>query len=319
MKFQKHMVIVLGLLLALGMTGCKSKEKENQEAYRKVGINSMAKGDYDKAIQSFQKALDMSLGKIGEEELDICYYKAAAQFAKGDYDSAIETYTALIEYDEKNAQAYYLRGSVYLHMEKEEQALKDYTKAVETGSTNYEVYEGIYENLLEKGQEEEAREYLEKALNIKPKEAADYAMQGHIYYLLDDYRQAKSSLDKAIDKNDKTALLYLAEVYQAEDKTKESQALLENYVKDNEKDSDALNKLGLMQMNEKNYEEALKYFQLGLKIKDDPNRQELLKNEIIAYEYMKDFSTAKEKMGAYLEEYPEDEEAVREYTFLKTR
>ena len=37
---------------------------------------------------------------------------------KKDYDGAIETYTSLIDYDKENANAYYLRGSVYLDTDK---------------------------------------------------------------------------------------------------------------------------------------------------------------------------------------------------------
>ena len=170
-----------------------------------------------------------------------------------------------------------------------------------------------------KGETEEAKNYLKKALDIKPKDGADYAEQGHVYYLLEDYTQAKSSLDRAIDKDDKTALLYLAEVYNATDQQEQGQALLESYVKENAKDSEALNTLGMMQMKDGNYEDALKYFQMGLKNKDAVNKQELMKNEIAAYEYSGDFESAKKTMQAYIKEYKSDEEAVREYTFLKTR
>ena len=131
MKFQKYMAVgIIGLTMALGFSGCQSENQKNQDAYRKIGINSMAEGDYDKAVKSFQKALDTSLGKIGAEEIDICYYKAAAQFAKKDYDGAIETYTSLIDYDKENANAYYLRGSVYLDTDKKDKAFKDYKNAV---------------------------------------------------------------------------------------------------------------------------------------------------------------------------------------------
>ena len=68
-----------------------------------------------------------------------------------------------------------------------------------------------------------------------------------------------------------------------------------------------------------NYEDALKYFQMGLKNKDAVNKQELMKNEIAANEYSGDFESAKKTMQAYIKEYKSDEEAVREYTFLKTR
>lgn len=320
MKIKKYITITaVSIMVCLSLWGCKNKDRENQEAYRKIGINSMVEGDYEKAIESFQKALDISMGKIGAEELDICYYKAAAQYANGDYEDALDTYTALIKYDKKNANAYFLRGSVYLNTNQGKKALKDYEKAVEVDSGNYEMYEGIYQNLKNSGQEEEAVKYLEKALDIKPKEGADYAQRGHIYYLMEDYDNAKKNLDKAIDKNDKTALLYLAEVYNALGQVENAQALLENYVKDNAGDSEALNTLGMMQLNDGNYEDALKYFELGLKVKNAPNRQELLKNQIAAYEYMGDFESAKEKMKSYLKEYPNDESALREETFLKTR
>ena len=79
----------------------------------------------------------------------------------------------------------------YTHLK----AFKDYKNAVKYAGREYEIYEGIYENLTNKGETEEAKNYLKKALDIKPKDGADYAEQGHVYYLLEDYTQAKSSLD----------------------------------------------------------------------------------------------------------------------------
>ena len=44
-----------------------------------------------------------------------------------------------------------------------------------------------------------------------------------------------------------------------------------------------------------------------------------IKNEIIAYEYSGDFASAKECMEDYIEKYPDDSDAEREYQFLETR
>ena len=49
------------------------------------------------------------------------------------------------------------------------------------------------------------------------------------------------------------------------------------------------------------------------------DEQNLRRNEILAYEYKGDFASAKEKMASYVEDYPEDETAAREYQFLQTR
>lgn len=42
-------------------------------------------------------------------------------------------------------------------------------------------------------------------------------------------------------------------------------------------------------------------------------------SEITVYEQQGDFDTALQKMEIYLESYPDDTDAQREYTFLKTR
>lgn len=47
--------------------------------------------------------------------------------------------------------------------------------------------------------------------------------------------------------------------------------------------------------------------------------QKLMASEITVYEQQGDFDTALQKMEIYLESYPDDADAQREYTFLKTR
>jgi hypothetical protein len=52
---------------------------------------------------------------------------------------------------------------------------------------------------------------------------------------------------------------------------------------------------------------------------DGGSLHELMGDEIAVYEQKGDFTTAREKMEALLERYPEDEDAAREYEFLKSR
>ena len=44
-----------------------------------------------------------------------------------------------------------------------------------------------------------------------------------------------------------------------------------------------------------------------------------MKNEVAVYEKQGDFEKAKEVMAQYIEVCPNDEAAMREYEFLKTR
>ena len=64
---------------------------------------------------------------------------------------------------------------------------------------------------------------------------------------------------------------------------------------------------------------TLTSFQSGLALSDLAYDQELRFNEIVAYEKLGDPLKAKELMTSYIQDYPNDEVAQREYQFLKTR
>ena len=82
---------------------------------------------------------------------------------------------------------------------------------------------------------------------------------------------------------------------------------------------EACAKVASWQMEQGAYSEALSMLEAGIAAGEGALLQELLGNEIAVYERMGDFETAKLKMESYLEHYPEDERAQREYVFLKTR
>ena len=73
------------------------------------------------------------------------------------------------------------------------------------------------------------------------------------------------------------------------------------------------------QLEAENYQKALEFFQQALNSEKPENERQLRRNEIICYENLSDFATAKQKMAEYLEDYPDDEKAQRENIFLQTR
>ena len=54
-------------------------------------------------------------------------------------------------------------------------------------------------------------------------------------------------------------------------------------------------------------------------LQDTSMDQSLTYNEIVAYEYLGQFKKAAVLMESYLQKYPTDEDARREYIFLNTR
>lgn len=313
-------LLAFALVGGIGLAGCQNKEaQENQQAYRQLGINKLGEGSYEEAAEAFQKALDQSEAVVGDMEIDICYYKATAQYKAGDTEGALTTCKALVDYDKDNEKAYFLRGCIYLREEDRERTMKDYRKAFEASGDDFAFYVSAYENLKNAGWDSEAEEVLEAAAKLKADKPEEHRELGRIYLLQGDYGNARKELDQAINQKDVKALLYMAQVYEAEGDSAQADALYESYISQNNSDVSTLAAMGDAQMQAGKYKEALGFYQQALSVENPPNEQQLRRNEIIACEQMLDFEAAKEKMVAYRKDFPEDKDAEREYIFLQTR
>ncbi len=313
-------VITLGCVLMLSLslcTGCAERET-NQMDYRQKGINYMENGKYEEALVEFQNALDLSLGEIGDEEVDICFYKAEAQYYLGDVEGAMKTYSAIIDFND-SAKAYFLRGNLYYSLGQEENALNDYTLAIKNDKKNYDLYIGVYEALTAHGKEKEAQEYLNQALEISGKSAYDKMQKGRIHFLLKETDTAISLLEEAIKAKEEEAYFYLAEVYESLGNDSEAQANIESYINSKDVDSYNLFEVANKELGKGNYGMAIECLNQALALENVPNKQTIMKTLVIAYEHNRDFEAAKKLMEEYVESYPDDEEAQREFTFLETR
>lgn len=298
--------------------GC-SKYKEKEVSLRDQGIEAMDNKDYEGAIALFDQALGCSIGKVTDLEIDIDYYKAAAQFRNGQFEDAATTYTYLIKYDEKNYKPYFLRGSIYASEGEIGEAIRDYDAAVAIDEKNYLLYIEIYENLNSLGYTDQALVYLNNALNVDDKSANAKYFKGRIYYLLGQTDEAEKLLKEAIDKGVLDAKLYLAKIYQDASDYVSAQALLEEYASSDQVTSDALGILGDIELSSGNYENALNYYKAGLTLDSIGNMPQLMKGQVAALEKLYRFQEAKDVLTQYLESYPGDEEAQKELVFLQTR
>ena len=324
MKKKRGLALVLLLCAGLSVTGCSKDRTDDELAYRKIGIRSMEQGNYKEAVDSFQKALDQSKGKIRNLELDICMNKAEALYQNGQPEDAIAVCDAVLDYNDKYANAYYLRGNIYLQEGNVQQALSDYELAAKHADADYGIYIQLYENLSRAGREEDGVKYLNQAMELKGKGRGYLASRGYIYFLQGDYASAKDELTQAVaiekkEGEDDKAELYLAQTYDQLGDQNEAAKYYELYAKDHADDAVVLEELGNMAMEQENYGQALTYYQNGLATKSPVNEQKLRRGEIAAMEQLYDFEQAKEKMSQYVLDYPDDEEAAREYLFLKTR
>lgn len=322
-----------GLLLSVAGCGDK-KQVENVRSYRQIGLNQLDSGDYESAINAFDKALNERVGVVSNLEVDINLYKAYAQIEAGKTQDAIETYTALVDYDDKNADVYYLRGCAYISIGQTEPAVEDFKQAVKYKKDSGELYASIYEQLTQAGLLDEAADYLDQGLKIKGDGIAACVSRGRLYLASGGYASAETEFKSALDqveeenqknkkndsKNEGMAInLYLGEAIRAQGRDEEAGEYFEAYAEENPSDTKVLYELGKIAFEDGSYHQALAYFEQGMSCEGIINKRELWSGKIAALEYIGDFDVAQQEMKEYLESYPEDAKAKREYTFLKTR
>ena len=317
MKKMRITVVVLSALCLL--TGCTPGKVEKQNTYKEQAIAHMTAGEYEEALSGLNNALELADGKVTEREIDICYYKGAAQFLLSDTAGALETYSGLISYDENNAKAYYLRGNLYLKEGEEELALKDYKKAVSVSDNDYELYIEIYENLNESNYRDDGLEFLNLALEIEGDTAHQLLWRGRIYLILEQYDAAEKVLSSAVKKGNDEANIYLAQAYRGKGEEEKASEVLSTFADKSQATSVGLMVLGDLYMESQEYDKAYEAYEKGLSLDKISNKKQLLKNEIGALEYMGEFSKALEVANTYIAEYPSDADVLRELIFLNTR
>ena len=293
--------------------------EEAQLAYRGKGMALLGLSRYSEAEQMFLKALSESNGNIGGIEYDIAYYLAVSQAKAGKYDDAYDTYSAIIDLDEKAADAYYLRGKVSLSQGDKNSALADYDMAIALEPTDYDIYILICKDLNGAGYETDGKAYIQRAMNTDYRKS-EY-QKGVFNYYIGEYEKAKENFEDSRGKRKDTTdlIVYLGKTYEALGDYNYAASLYTDYLTDNPDDPEVCLQLGLNKLTQCDYDGALLAFETGIATENVEYMQTLKFNRIAAYEYKLEFKKAAVLMEEYLAEYPNDEEAEREYKFLKTR
>lgn len=346
---KRKRVLTIGIVAALFCTGCGMEDKmdnvsagmtavqnleyedalqyfnaalegkeDERQICRGIGIAYMGLSRYEEAISYFERALQLSDGTVRDIDFDINYYLATAYFRNGQAQEAIRSYDAILALRPKETDAYFLRGCVKLYSGDYDEAKLDFDNAMSLDAQNYDRLIQIYEALVDNGYKEAGKEYLYQVIADNEKSISDYDM-GRIYYYLEDYENAKDCLVRVKIASNYEASLYLGRTYEALGDYNYASSIYSDYTLNDQSKAEIYNQLGLCRMQMGEYELALMAFQSGMGIEGNDMMQTLKFNEIIAYEYMGDYTTAAVLMSDYLKSYPDDEAAQRENQFLKTR
>lgn len=342
--------IILGILLAAVFSGCGSRgsvsavaegmqyieamdynaamasfatARENGEDARLIvrgmGIASMGLTNYEEAAQYFLTCLALSDGMVVAMDYDVNYYLAAAYQKMELYGEAEKIYDAILALRPGETDAYYLRGNARLSQGQYQTAREDFDKVIELEPTNFNRLIQVYEVLAAEGYRQMGQEYLEIALEERSDKMSAYD-RGRIYYYLGNYEQAQVFLEQAKDSGDADSYLYLGMAYEATgDYNYAITNVYTSYLNRGEGNAEIYNQLGLCYLKQGEYASALEAFQNAMQMEENSMMQVLRFNEIVAYEYLGEYTQAAVLLDNYLKTYPDDAEARREYSFLSTR
>ena len=155
-------------------------------AYNNRGIAYGKKGDFDSAIKDFNKAIERN------PNLTVAYNnRGLAYERKGEIDTAMHNYSKAIELKPDSAETYYNRGTAYAQKGELDNAIKDLTKTIELKSDSAEAYSNRATAYAQKGELDNAIKDFTTAIELKPVYATAYSNRGTAYL-------QKGELDNAI-------------------------------------------------------------------------------------------------------------------------
>jgi tetratricopeptide (TPR) repeat protein len=203
-----------------------SNEGEKAIYYNQLGYIKNSQGDYEKAIEYFEKRLKIKEETVPSNQayLAISYNNIAAAYDNmGEYSKALSSHEKALEIRQKTlpenhpdfAQSYINIGTVYRNLGEYSKALSFYEKSLEIYqktlppnhpdlATSYNNIGLVYKNM---GEYSKALSFHEKALEIKqktlppnhPSLATSYNNIGGVYHSMREYSKALAYFERALD------------------------------------------------------------------------------------------------------------------------
>lgn len=170
-----------------------SAKRDIVEILNTRGIAHAEKGEYNLAIDEFNKAIEKDPCYAGSyDNRGITYY------LKGEHEKAIEDFTKAIVLDPRSASAYYNRGGACLIKHDFNQAIKDFTTVIELNPDYAEAYSHRGNAYRYKGELNKAIANYSQAIVLKPKVAESYYTRGEAWLRIGKWEEAQRDLTAAV-------------------------------------------------------------------------------------------------------------------------
>jgi tetratricopeptide (TPR) repeat protein len=160
--------------------------------YYEEGVRQFDTGDYENAIQSFDKALT-----VDPTNSSIYNYRGQAYSKTKNYESAIRDYSNAITLDQNNPQYYNNRGKAFKATGHHQEAVSDYTAALDLDPKYKEALENRAESYRVLGEKEKALQDYDQLIQLNP-QAQVHFERAVLEHNLEQYALAIGDYSRAI-------------------------------------------------------------------------------------------------------------------------
>lgn len=131
--------------------------------YNEIGITALQEGEYEKAVESFVKAIELA------PENAVGYINLGNVFASlGDAEKAEPFFQKAITFDAEAGTAFYGLANLYYNKERYEESAKLYETAIRHGVQEADAYFMLGKSLERSGTDKLALPYLQRAAELAP-------------------------------------------------------------------------------------------------------------------------------------------------------
>lgn len=173
MKIKQTGIIALILIF----TSIQIIAQSSVEDFVTEGIQYHDKGDYDKAIETYKKALE-----INPESTLTNYEIALSYFKKGDFKKAIKHSDVVLNQNKDHMiQAYMTKGSALDMLGKTKESIKLFKKAIKKTGGHYLLYYNLGLNYYKLNDLENAEKNVINAIENNPNHPTSHLILAHIH------------------------------------------------------------------------------------------------------------------------------------------
>ncbi len=287
------------------------KGADDPAVMKKCGIFSLMRSQDATALQYFRNSVQSDENDLSGEDLETMGYIADIYKRAGAFQEAIRIYNLLITQGYCTLEHEILAGECYLRLVQNQAACQYFEMAVSNPRAGAEHYVAIVRMLDEAGDRTDAELFYQRGAAFTEEEGK--MSRGTYCYSCGRIQEAYEYL--ASEDDEESRLLRASELCDSQDYDA-AERIYEEMIRDGYDSGKVYNAYMMLKIAQGEYTAAR---QLLMKVQSDENpavRSDGAWNEVILYERMQDFDTARERLRSYSVEHYLNEEERHELLFL---